>query len=116
MRHEKGGREAQHPPARDETKWQPTTDREMINDNTIQSQSLAGANDKPASCDHCFAGFFRVISRDGQTQVQEYCPECGVNPRGAGVWVSRSSISVNIDALPILKDLRPQAGLFEGQS
>ena len=76
-------------------------------------------------CPHANKRIYRVIGRDGRTQFQEFCSDCGVNPRGAGVWVPKSSILIDIETLPILKDLRPKApsegepvqhGLFGGQS
>lgn len=55
-------------------------------------------------CPHRSRAMYRVVLRDGRTQVKEHCLDCGENPRGPGVWVGRSELRVPLEDLPLLAD------------
>jgi hypothetical protein len=55
-------------------------------------------------CSHVRKAFFRQQMADGRFQVREACLDCWENPRGSGVWVSRSELIVPLEDLPLYPD------------
>ncbi len=58
------------------------------------------------TCSHLRKALYRVIIRDGRTQIAERCLDCGMNPRGPGIWVPRAEVRQPIEDLPLLADRR----------
>jgi len=56
------------------------------------------------------------IGFTNRSPIGEFCPECGVNVRGSGVWVSRAKV-FDPDSLPMWRPPLPKkttSPLFDG--
>lgn len=64
-------------------------------------------------CDHINKRFYRILVDRCAPHIRELCPDCTANIRGAGINVAHEEVrrlGIEIESLPIWKDLRTQEG------